>query len=217
MPALQLEIMQKLYGANVWDGYAATTNERDVVQGWNGIHPSLSRLKALGERPLVIDVGTWKGQSTITLATAMKKRGLDGCVIAVDTFLGSPEHWNGEHFTRRHAMPDLYQTFLANVFAAGVHDYIVPVPQTSVTAAMIFQRLELQAAVVHVDAAHEYEEVMRDATEYWKLLAPGGYMIGDDYNDFWPGVIKAADEFSAQIGRPLTIDPPKWIMQKPHQ
>ncbi len=215
MPAFQLEVMQRLYRSNVWDGFQPVTKNAEV-EGWNGTHPSLSRLaSAPSERPLVIDVGTWKGQSTITLARAMKESNLDGCVIAVDIFLGSAEHWNGEHFTRRHAMPDIYQSFLDNVFSAGVHDYIVPVPQTSVTAAMIFRRLGFQATVVHVDAAHEFEEVLRDAKAYWKLLMPGGYMIGDDYNESWPDVMKAADEFSDLTGIPLTVDPPKWIIQKP--
>ena len=81
-------------------------------------------------------------------------------------------------------------------------------------AAVILQRLQVTAAVVHVDAAHEYEDVMRDAAAYWAILNPGGYLIGDDYHETWPGVIKAAGEFSAKVGRPLSIDGPKWILQK---
>jgi hypothetical protein len=43
----------------------------------------------------------------------MKDAGLDGCVIAVDTFLGSAEHWDpaGNLFTRHHGLPDIYGTF----------------------------------------------------------------------------------------------------------
>jgi hypothetical protein len=41
-----------------------------------------------------VDVGVWKGQSAVTLARAMARHVPEGAVIAVDTFLGSPEHWN---------------------------------------------------------------------------------------------------------------------------
>jgi len=215
MPETQRRLMQTLYGHDVWQGFIPTRTTANA-EGWNGNHPSLKRLAAAAGTQTVIDVGVWKGQSTITLAQAIKKARLDGCVIAVDTFLGSAEHWDRQAglFTRTHGMPDIYQTFLSNVCRAGVTDYIVPMPQTSVSAALILQRLNISAAIVHIDAAHEYEEVLRDAQEYWKLLESGGYLIGDDYHETWPGVVRAAGEFSARLGRPLTIEPPKWIVQK---
>ena len=211
------DLGRKLYGHNIWDGFEPLNIDHEV-QGWNGRHPSLDRLPAIttAREPIIIDVGVWKGQSTITMANALKRADIDGCVIAIDTFLGSPEHWSGANalFSRVNGMPNLYRTFLTNVYAAGLTDYIVPLPQTSNIAALILSRHSVTASVVHVDAAHEYEDVMRDATAYWNLLRPGGYPIGDDYNISWPGVVRAAGEFSAKMGRPLTIEPPKWILQK---
>ncbi|HXO02947.1 MAG TPA: class I SAM-dependent methyltransferase [Stellaceae bacterium] len=209
--------MQKLYGHDIWEGFQPSTTESEI-QGWNGDHPSLDRLVSTAgdDRKIVIDVGVWKGQSTITMGHAMRRAGIDGCVIAVDTFLGSPEHWSGPAalFSRVNGLPDLYQTFLSNVRKAGLTRYIVPMPQTSSTAALILARLQITASIVHVDAAHEYEDVMRDAAAYWALLRPGGYLIGDDYHETWPGVVRAAGEFSAKVKRPLTVDAPKWILQK---
>jgi predicted O-methyltransferase YrrM len=216
MPELTKTLMQKLYGRDIWQGFrpAAVSTE---VQGWNGNHTSLKRLTSSEGAKIVVDVGVWKGQSTITMAHAMRSRNIDGCVIAIDTFLGSAEHWSGplSLFEREHGRPDLYKTFLSNVWEAGLTDYVIPMPQTSVTSAVILARLGVTASVIHVDAAHEYDEVMRDAVEYWKLLKPGGYLIGDDYSDdSWPGVLKAAGEFSAKVGRALVIEPPKWILRK---
>ena len=153
---------------------------------------------------------------TIEKVIVVRRAGIDGCVIAVDTFLGSPEHWSGPAalFSRVNGLPDLYQTFLSNVRKAGLTRYIVPMPQTSSTAALILARLQITASIVHVDAAHEYEDVMRDAAAYWALLRPGGYLIGDDYHETWSGVVRAAGEFSAKVKRPLTVDAPKWILQK---
>lgn len=210
-------IMQRAYGSNIWEGFQPTGLTPDL-QGWNGDHPSLERIAGASTDAgaVVVDVGVWKGQSTITMASAMQRAGINGCVIAIDTFLGSAEHWSGPGalYSRQHGLPDLYETFLNNVHAAGLTEYIVPLPQTSSVAAVILQRLQVTAAVVHVDAAHEYEDVMRDAAAYWAILNPGGYLIGDDYHETWPGVIKAAGEFSAKVGRPLSIDGPKWILQK---
>ena len=211
---LQQSVMQALYGHDVWDGFIPEPAAAEV-QGWNGTHPSLSRLAQVAGGATVVDVGVWKGQSTITMAAEMKRHDIDGCVIAVDTFLGSPEHWDMAMFNRRFGMPDLYRTFMSNVVHAGVSDYVVPLPQTSVTAAAVLRMRSISAAVVHVDAAHAYEEALRDAEEYWELLLPGGSLIGDDYDVAWPGVVRAAGEFCARHSRPLQIEPPKWIVTKP--
>lgn len=215
MMQIAANVMQQLYGENIWEGYIPEPGGPDL-QGWNGKHPSLGRLSTLGGPHIVVDIGVWKGQSTITMANAMKEAGIDGCVIAVDTFLGSIEHWSGEFslFSRTVALPNLYRTFLKNVYGAGLTDYIIPLPQTSEVAAKILRQRGIRAAVVHVDASHEYDDVMRDAKDYWELLQPGGYLIGDDYLQCWPGVVKAAGIFSAQVGRLLTLEPPKWILRK---
>lgn len=210
--------MQLVYGHNIWEGFEPS-NVTTEIQGWNGNHPSLDRLTATSSTAgaVVIDVGVWKGQSTITIANAMRRIDIDGCVIAIDTFLGSAEHWSGDGalFARHNGLPDLYRTFLSNVHASGLTDFIVPLPQTSSTAAMILNRLAIRACVVHIDAAHEYEDVLRDASAYWSLLKPGGYLVGDDYHETWPGVVRAAGEFSAKVGRPLSIEGPKWVLEKP--
>ncbi|MES2712936.1 MAG: class I SAM-dependent methyltransferase [Pseudomonadota bacterium] len=221
--AVSADIMSRLHGADIWDGLAALP-EAVEVQGWNGNHPALARLalpstaradSAPGPS-IIIDVGVWKGQSTIAMAAALRDAGVDGCVIAVDTFLGSAEHWGWAGMYGRHrGMPDLYATFLANVAAVGLQDYVVPMPQTASGAAAILRRLGIAATLVHIDGDHAYAAVLQDAKDFWPILAPGGHLVGDDYDPGWPGVVKAAGDFAAFVGRPLAIDAPKWIIQKP--
>jgi hypothetical protein len=64
------------------------------------------------------------------MAQSMERHRIDGVVIAIDTFLGSPEHWQGDDalFQRHHGYPGLYWTFLSNVHRAGLTDYVVPLP-----------------------------------------------------------------------------------------
>jgi hypothetical protein len=205
--------MQKLYGHDIWEGFEADPNAE--IQGWAGDHHALGWAAGLPGDKVVIDVGVWKGQSTINMAQSMKTHNIDGCVIAIDTFLGSPEHWDWTHyFNRVNGRPNLYEIFMSNAMKADVTDYIVPMPQTSVTAAQILRSKQIYPTVVHVDAAHEYEEVLRDCEEYFDLLIPGGYLIGDDYFSGWPGVVRAVGEFSAKVMRPIAVDGPKFIIQK---
>ncbi len=208
-------VMGSLYGANIWDGFVPSLQPAKI-QGWNGRHPSLARLTSLPGSGIVVDVGVWKGQSTLTMAKAMKDNGIDGVVIAVDTFLGSSEHWANEKglFTRQQGRPDLYDTFLSNVVAAGLQTQVIPLPQTSTTAALILKKLGIEPAIIHIDAAHEYNEVLRDLEHWWEVLPKGGTIIGDDYDIHWPGVVQAADEFAARMGVRLVAEHPKFILGK---
>jgi len=213
-------ISEKLYGKNVWDSFPFESELVDL-QGWNGEHPSLALLNKSFDFQIIIDVGVWKGQSTIMLAKNLRDNGIPGVVLAVDTFLGSPQTWDwerGDNYLYHRTpggMPDIFSRFANNVFDQDLCSIIIPIPQTSVCAAHVLKRLDIRPTLVHVDAAHEYEEASRDMREYFSLLSPGGIMIGDDYHPNWPGVVRAANEFAAEQALPLVINSPKFILQKP--
>ncbi|HEX7821103.1 MAG TPA: class I SAM-dependent methyltransferase [Sphingobium sp.] len=191
-------------------------------QGWNSHDPVVAQWMRDARPDIVIDVGVWKGGSSIFFASVMKELEIDGAVIAIDTFLGSPEHWIvGRHGDFRSSLrikrgqPRLYDQFLSNVKHAGLTDYIVPFPQTSANAARILGLCDIQADLIHVDAAHELAEVLSDARAYWPLLRSGGVLVGDDYNEEWPEVQQAARCFADEVGCPLVISEPKWFVTKP--
>jgi hypothetical protein len=50
---------------------------------------------------------------------------------------------------------------------------------------------------IFIDADHSYEAVSKDLPFWWKKLRPGGWLLGDDYNTFFPGTIKAVNEFAS--------------------
>lgn len=215
--SIHADVMRRIHGTNIYNGFVPTFPEDR--QGWNSEHTSFEEI-IRGLRPLVvIDVGAWKGASTIYLADLMKRNGVAGTVIAVDTFLGSVEHWDRSSgfaglIPHRFGMPLLYEQFLSNVVRCGAQDRVVPLALTSTGAGVLLRRLGIQAGLVHIDASHDYEDVLRDARTYWDVLAPGGFIVGDDYNQDWPDVIKAANQFAAEKVTPLMNSAPKWIVRK---
>ncbi len=205
------EVMFRLYGRDIWEGFEPL--EVENCWGWNGDHSEALKLPMQN----VVDVGVWLGQSTIVFASALKDRGINGVVVAVDTFLGSPELWMTFDQTpigRKHGMPNLYWHFLSHVAKAGLQDYVVPMPQTSSCAAILLKAVPLSPDLVYLDAAHDYKSVLRDCEDYFDLLAPGGHLVGDDYLDAFPGVVQAVSGFSEQVQRTYNVVCPKWVMQK---
>lgn len=212
------DLMRRIHGTDIYADYVPTLAED--LQGWNSEHKAFDEIIAELRPSIVIDVGVWKGGSTLYLADRLRQHDVAGTVIAVDTFLGSLEHSDARSdlfrlAPRRHGMPLLYEQFLSNLVRHGAQDRVVPLPQTSTTAALLLRAIGVEAGLIHIDASHEYEPVLQDARSYWEVLAPGGYMVGDDYDPFWPSVVKAADDFAAEKGVTMSHRAAKWIVRKP--
>jgi len=50
-------------------------------------------------------------------------------------------------------------------------------------------------AVQHIDASHDYTNVMADIKAWYPKIKFGGTMSGDDYCSGWQGVVDAVDEY----------------------
>jgi predicted O-methyltransferase YrrM len=58
--------------------------------------------------------------------------------------------------------------------------------------------------VVFADGNHQFEFVLSDLKEGWRLTSPGGVLCGDDFR--WPGVQSAVETFSRMIGiKPILV------------
>jgi predicted O-methyltransferase YrrM len=193
----------------------------DDLQGWNSYANVFRDVIEAVQPRRIVEVGVWKGTASIHMAKVVQELGLRCEVVCIDTWLGSPEHFLADHDGERYqslrltnGYPQLFYTFLANVVRQGVSDCVVPLPCTSDSAAIVLARLGLQADVIHVDAAHDYEAALRDFRAYWPLLSPRGVMIGDDYIAK-RSVTRAADEFAAEVKRPLCGLFPKFVIARP--
>lgn len=59
--------------------------------------------------------------------------------------------------------------------------------------------------MVFIDGAHDYASVAADIAAWWPKVRPGGLLTGHDYKrrGYKNDVVRAVDEFVAQVGLPL--------------
>ena len=172
------------------------------LQGWNGSSPIFHTLISKINPKTIIEVGSWKGLSAITMGKSVKSLGLsDTKIHCVDTWLGAVEFWGSHANTPernlllKNGYPQIYYQFLSNVVHSGLEDIILPFPNTSLIAAKYFKSIGLRSQMIYIDASHDEEDVYNDLKYYFELLDNGGVIFGDDYHN-WLDVQKAVKRFS---------------------
>ncbi|MBN8458940.1 MAG: class I SAM-dependent methyltransferase [Verrucomicrobia bacterium] len=191
----------------------------DDVAGWGSDSPAFGELIDLIRPARVIEVGTWKGGSALTMARELSARNSDAEIVCVDTWLGALEMWMdlGDD-TRygaldlRHGFPSLYYRFLANVARAGEQDRITPFPVPSVTAAQWCALRGIRADLVYIDASHEEDDVYQDLVVWWDQVRAGGVLFGDDWT--WDGVRLAVQRFAGEERLTVRHSHDKWFLKK---
>jgi predicted O-methyltransferase YrrM len=219
MGKIAQDITQRLHPSNPYEGFDYQSIS-PVLQTWAGNEGIFKQLIDAIHPQLILEVGSWKGVSAIKMASILKEQSEDFAIVCIDTWLGSlemlfdPSCGDFNQFIK-HGYPTLYYQFLANICHLGYSEYIVPFPNTSVTAAYWFLHHKIQADLIYIDASHEEDEVYIDIVNYWKLLKPEGIMFGDDWSEKWPGVICATGRFAKENDLNLEIAGDKWVLQKP--
>lgn len=190
------------------------TDEPDFLQrfpddtfGWDGDNPFIKQIVHRVAPRLIVEVGTWKGQSAFTMIDQCLEDGYDTQLICVDTWLGATEHWFDHRWqlNLQNGSPQLYETFLANVIRRNHERRITPFRATASIAAEVFARLGLRPDLVYLDASHLERDVYTDLTCYHPLVRGHGVLFGHDYGAHAPGVIAAVDRFAAEHGLAKTI------------
>lgn len=194
------KVLAQLHAGDPYDGFAGNKEAVDL-QGWGSDAPLLHQAVEKVKPSLVIEVGTWKGKSAVTIAGWLKALNVPSVIICVDTWLGSTEHIVDpakSHFAAdlklKNGYPQLYYTFLNNIVCSGHQDMIIPFPNTSENAAVVFAQLGIKADLIYVDASHEHDAALRDFRAYWPLVSEREALICDDFLA-WPGVTSALGQF----------------------
>ncbi len=212
-------LVDQIYrGLDPFDSFPAGLYAKDA-QGWSSsVHHFLT--DAIEEiRPsTIVEIGVWKGRSVIHMSKKAKSMKLDCAVIAVDTWLGSAEHWVNSKYPgdlkASFGQPNIYKTFLQNIVSEGLTDIVLPIPLDSTNAANVLRAKKIQIDLLHIDAGHDFRSVTNDLTSWWPLLRPGGILVGDDYSDKWPEVVEAFDSFFGERGFKVETGENKCLVRK---
>ena len=169
-----------------------------------------------GNGTWVLEVGSFIGASASTWARATRRAHTDTTIIAMDTWLGDVGFWQKkgkwlgppDQITGE---PRIFEQFMANIVGNGLSDRVLPVRASSLVGLRYLHQQVLKSVlpsphVIYLDSAHEYPETVLEMQAAWELLSPGGFLIGDDFDRFWPSVQQAVVEFTSQLG-PHAFEP----------
>jgi predicted O-methyltransferase YrrM len=132
--------------------------------------------------PVVVEIGSWKGRSTIAIAGGLRAAGR-GRVFAIDPHHGSAKHQGG-------VQVDTFHEFVENVAARGLHDHVAPMRETSHAGRARFA--DRSVHMLFVDGLHDHASVRTDIDDWRSALAAGAEVAFHDFD--WPGVGRALCE-----------------------
>jgi SAM-dependent methyltransferase len=153
-------------------------------------------LRRLPQGGTCAEVGVWKGENAAAILRTNKPRTL----YLIDPWEHQPEYTKAMYGGRAAGQQemDAIHTAVERRFAREVSDSRVHVwRMRSSDAPEKLHDVRLDWA--WIDGDHTYEAVKADLESFARVLAPGGYLAGDDYMLGWWGndVIRAVDEFAA--------------------
>lgn len=150
-----------------------------LPEGWlTPAEAEVLRRHARGK--LVLEIGSWKGRSTVVLAEVAKH------LVAVDHHKGSVEHG-----PEALSLPD----FVANLGLHGVREKVSVCVMDSARLVTFFKPANFE--LVFVDGSHDFGSATRDGHTALHLVKPEGVVIFHDYTPNWPGVQNAVRNISA--------------------
>ena len=135
-------------------------------------------------RGAIVEIGSWKGKSTIWLGNAVKAAGLDLKIYAIDPHMGSTRHReSGEEVWT-------FDQFKENIKRAGVEDVVEPILKTSEEAAKEFDQ---PVEMIFIDGDHTYDFVKTDYEKWFPKVINGGWMLFHD-TIVWDGPKKVVKD-----------------------
>lgn len=149
-----------------------------------------------------VEVGCWKGKSSAYMAVEIANSGKNIEFWCVDHWLGGPDHKGWD------VLPDLYRIWRANM--GPLKEYHKELKMTSIEASKKFE--DESVDFVFIDASHEYEDIKSDIHAWMPKVKKGGIIAGHDYEDGFPGVQRAVDEFF--VGKKIDAYQKCWIHKK---
>ena len=118
---------------------------------------------------LAIEVGSWKGLSTMLIAR------YSNTLYCVDTWMGAD---NTQGMRAEAQQKDVFSFFRHNMNIMGVWSKIKPMVMSSIDAARIIR--DESADWIFIDADHGHTGFSQDLAAWWPIVKPGGILCGHD-------------------------------------
>ena len=164
------------------------------IQGWvpDTAGMGLYQLARFGNHNgTVVELGSWKGRSTVWLASGIRDRG-QGYVHAVDTWKGSTNESVHEELLKGYSDTQLYDEFTNNLKNRALFQYVTATIADTAAAAKLWSP-DREIGLLFIDASHEYEGVRDDIAAWTPYVQSGGYIVFDDIPS-WEGPTRALNE-----------------------
>ena len=208
-PRSMHHLTQLLYGkaaakrGEPWANYSNPYGKaEDWSYGWTQLKQShlhrVSQLLPHKRIRFAVEVGCFIGGSARAAAHYLQsdaarriRDGEEGAhqpapYLCIDTWLGDVGmalgHYLHGFVDKRHGQPLLYHQFLVNMISANLTQTVLPFVAPSLIGGRALEHLRLLADFIYLDAAHEQGETFMELELYWRSLAPGGVIAGDDLN-----------------------------------
>ncbi|MBI4843557.1 MAG: class I SAM-dependent methyltransferase [Nitrospirae bacterium] len=146
----------------------STIKELRHIDGWlteRELKLLLSYSSKVKKGKVILEIGSWKGRSTLCLLEGAKKN--HAKVVAVDTFKGSAEHGD----------VDTYDEFIANINRHADYGNLEVIRDASENAA---QKWNGEISLLFIDGSHKYEDVEKDFNSWEGKVEKGGYILFHD-------------------------------------
>ncbi len=152
----------------------------------------IAALARNSEPPSAFEIGTFDGRTALNIAANLKEGGKVWTLDLPKAGLGETQF---ELAPGESAFVD--KKVSGAKFKGTVHSgQITQLYGDSAT--FDFSPFAEKMGLVFVDGSHAYEYVLKDTASALRLVADGGTILWHDYQQDWPGVIRALNELRAK-------------------
>lgn len=132
-----------------------------------------------------VEVGSWKGRSSVFLGVEILNSGKDITLDCVDIWQNLPSL----EYYQQSSGDSIYLEFIKNIQPINqVKEIIKPIRKDSVEASKLYQNNSID--FIFIDGDHSFEGINRDLHAWFPKLSKSGIIAGHDYT--WNKDIRSA-------------------------